>query len=47
MGRSFYRPTSSNTDAASFYHKASDSYFIMEERGGRFYQGRDRHKSER
>ena len=42
MGRSFYRPTASllNGKPASFYHKPSDSYFTMEERDGRLYQGR-------
>lgn len=45
MGRSFYSPGVDNTigDAgkvATFYHKASDSYFTMSARGGRFYQRR-------
>jgi predicted CXXCH cytochrome family protein len=45
MGRSFYRPTASNTvgeytSKSSFYHKASDSYFTMLQRGGRYYQRR-------
>src|SRR5438105_15415148 len=41
MGRSFSRPTSANTAAeAAYYHKPSESYFSMEERDGRFYQGR-------
>ena len=45
MGRSFYRPSLSNTigdsqSAVTFYHKASESYFTMREREGRFYQRR-------
>ena len=45
MGRSFSRPTTSNTVGSltkpvTFYHKASDSYFTMTERDGRFYQRR-------
>jgi predicted CXXCH cytochrome family protein len=45
MGRSFYTPTPANTTgigkkAVSFYHKASDSYFTVFERDGRFYEGR-------
>ncbi|HEY7336091.1 MAG TPA: tetratricopeptide repeat protein [Bryobacteraceae bacterium] len=40
MGRSFYRPTADNTKDATFYHKASDSYFTMIERDGKFYQRR-------
>jgi predicted CXXCH cytochrome family protein len=45
MGRSFYRPTLGNTigdrgKSATFYHKASDSYFTMLERDGHFYQRR-------
>src|SRR5438876_9163795 len=45
MGRSFSRPTISNTTGAkknpvTFYHKASDSYFTMVQREGRFYQRR-------
>jgi predicted CXXCH cytochrome family protein len=45
MGRSFYPPTSANTIGAgkkdvTYYHKASESYFTMEERDGRFFQGR-------
>ena len=46
MGRSFSRPASVNVigvEAAkpvTFYHKASDSYFTMLERDGRFYQRR-------
>ena len=42
MGRSFYRPTLDNTigdsgRTATFYRKASGSYFTMLERGGRFF----------
>ena len=45
MGRSFSRPTVSNTvgdpkNSITIYHKPSDSYFTMVERGGRFYQRR-------
>ena len=45
MGRSFSRPTLSNTvgqqtKAVTFYHKPSDSYFSMTERDGHFYQRR-------
>jgi predicted CXXCH cytochrome family protein len=45
MGRSFGLPTTGNTvgnekKAVTFYHKASDSYFTMIERDGRFYQRR-------
>jgi predicted CXXCH cytochrome family protein len=45
MGRSFRRPTTSTTigdkaNSVSYYHKASDSYFTMIEREGRFYQRR-------
>jgi predicted CXXCH cytochrome family protein len=45
MGRSFSRPTAGNTigdtkDPATFYHKASDSYFMMLARDGKFYQRR-------
>ena len=44
MGRSFYRPTRETTigdrKSATFYHRASDSYFTMLERDGRFYQRR-------
>ena len=40
MGRSFYRPSAGNTGKASYYHKASDSYFTMLERDGSFYQRR-------
>ena len=42
MGRSFHRPQSedisgSSRKAATFYHKASDSYFSMVEHDGRLY----------
>jgi predicted CXXCH cytochrome family protein len=45
MGRSFYSASTANTigdgkKAITFHHKASDSYFTMFERGGKFYQGR-------
>src|SRR5215813_4409215 len=45
MGRSFSRPTTSNTvgdqkHLITFFHKASDSYFAMVERDGRLYQRR-------
>ena len=40
MGRSFYRPAPENISPTTFYHKASDSYFTMFERDGRFYQRR-------
>ena len=45
MARSFYRPTTATTigndgKAIAFFHKASESYFTMFERDGRFYQGR-------
>lgn len=45
MGRSFYSPSTANTigdgkKAITFHHKASDSYFTMFERGGKFYQRR-------
>jgi predicted CXXCH cytochrome family protein len=45
MARSFYRPTLGNTignekKAITYYHKASESYFTMLERDGRFYQAR-------
>jgi predicted CXXCH cytochrome family protein len=45
MGRSFYRPSAGNTIGVShqsqpYYHKASDSYFSIFERDGRFYQRR-------
>ena len=44
MGRSFSLPATGNTagdkNPVTFYHKASDSYFTMIERDGRFYQRR-------
>ncbi len=45
MGRSFYRPSAANTVEDytrnnTFYHKASDSYFTMLQRGGKYYQRR-------
>jgi tetratricopeptide (TPR) repeat protein len=45
MARSFYRPALENTigdpkKTVSFYHKASDSYYSMSQRDGRFYQRR-------
>jgi predicted CXXCH cytochrome family protein len=45
MGRSFYRPTAANTmgngkQDIAYFHQASASYFTIEERDGRFYQGR-------
>ena len=40
MGRSFYRPSAGNTAPATYYHKASDSFFTMLERDGKFYQRR-------
>jgi predicted CXXCH cytochrome family protein len=45
MARSFYRPTAettagNDTKTITFNHKASESYFTMLERDGRFYQGR-------
>ena len=45
MGRSFYRPSPINTvenytRTNTFYHKASDSYFTMLRRDGKFYQRR-------
>jgi predicted CXXCH cytochrome family protein len=45
MGRSFYLPQVENTigshgQSPTYYHKASDSYFTMLERNGRFYQRR-------
>ncbi|MBV8844399.1 MAG: tetratricopeptide repeat protein [Bryobacterales bacterium] len=45
MGRSFLRPNAENTiqdfpPGKKFHHKASDSYFSMFERGGKFYQRR-------
>jgi hypothetical protein len=45
MARSFNRPSSANTvedysNKNTFYHKASDSYFSMLRRDGKFYQRR-------
>jgi hypothetical protein len=45
MARSFYRPSSTNTvedysKKNTFYHKASDSYFTMLRRDGKYYQSR-------
>jgi predicted CXXCH cytochrome family protein len=45
MARSFYRPSPMNavedyTEKNSFYHKASDSYFTMLRRDGKYYQRR-------
>ncbi|HEY7391261.1 MAG TPA: cytochrome c3 family protein, partial [Bryobacteraceae bacterium] len=45
MARSFYRPSAENTiglphQSQPYYHKASDSYFSIFERQGRFYQRR-------
>jgi predicted CXXCH cytochrome family protein len=45
MARSFHRPDASNTvgpesQIPTYYHKPSDMYFTMLERGGRFYQRR-------
>src|SRR5215467_6378361 len=45
MGRSFYRPSHANTiglphQSHPYYHKASDSYFSIFERDGRFFQRR-------
>jgi len=45
MGRSFYRLLPANaiedfTPGKTFYHEASDCYFAMIERGGRYYQRR-------
>jgi len=45
MGRSFYRPESGKTiedftPEKPFYHEASDCYFAMIERGGKYYQRR-------
>jgi hypothetical protein len=45
MARSFYRLTPQNLvedlkSAKAFYHEASDSYFAMIERGGKYYQRR-------
>jgi tetratricopeptide (TPR) repeat protein len=40
MGQSFYRPSPRNTSPATYHHKASDSYFTVLERDGKFYQRR-------
>jgi tetratricopeptide (TPR) repeat protein len=40
MGRSFYRPSAETAGAATYFHEASDSYFSMLDRGGKFYQRR-------
>jgi predicted CXXCH cytochrome family protein len=45
MARSFYRPSPTNTvedytKTNTFYHKASDSYFSMLRRDGKYYQRR-------
>lgn len=43
MGRSFYRPSASNTVESrsdTFYHKPSDSYFTMLRRNGKYFQRR-------
>lgn len=40
MGRSFYRPSGVVAGPTTWYHKASDSYFAMLERDGRFFQRR-------
>jgi Flp pilus assembly protein TadD len=43
MGRSFYKLRPDNIIenlGKQFYHEASDSYFVMFERGGRYYQRR-------
>jgi len=45
MGRSLYRPSAANTigvqhQSQPYYHKASESYFSIFERDGRFYQRR-------
>ena len=45
MARSFYRPTPRNTveDYAKknrYYHRASDTYYAMLQRGGKYYQRR-------
>jgi hypothetical protein len=43
MAQSFYRPTPENTvedytDKNTYYHQASDTYFAMIQRGGRYFQ---------
>ena len=40
MGRSFYRPSETNTPGAAYHHKPSDSYFTMLARNGVYYQRR-------
>ena len=44
MGRSFYRlpgvPAGELTTTKPFYHAASENYFAMIERGGKYYQRR-------
>ena len=45
MGRSFYRPTAENMAeplkaASTYYHEASDRYYGVVERDGRYYQTR-------
>ncbi len=45
MARSFYRPSPANTvedysGKSTFYHQASDSYFSMLQRDGKYYQRR-------
>ena len=45
MGRSFYRPGPSNTvedysRKNTYYHEASEQYYTMSRRGGRYYQRR-------
>jgi Tfp pilus assembly protein PilF len=38
MGRSFYKPV--GLEPTLFYHKASDTWYAVEERGGAYYQRR-------
>ncbi len=40
MGRAFYVPKPEDQAAATFYHKASDRYYTMLRRDGRYYQRR-------
>jgi predicted CXXCH cytochrome family protein len=45
MGRSLFRPSTSNTTenypaAKEFYHPLSDTHYLMQERGGKYYQRR-------
>jgi predicted CXXCH cytochrome family protein len=40
MARSFYLLAAESVKPTTFYHKASDSYFTMAERDGRYYQRR-------